>query len=356
MFALATALPFCVCLVFTTMGLLDWRRNKADLHALTLFGIVATVLYFCHYLHYNGQESELSESIYFLCNLSVYPMYAMYVHTLTREDSKLLWKMAIWLIPALMVFFLSVTGIIDGETEEQVAHTLFPLVSIAAILYAIVLLSGFRKRVENFYSNPSGKRLTPIRFLLIMLLVALLISVISNEIGREAFEGSNLLLIPSLVFSALLFGTFYIGILTQMPAEEIRTEANDSVREEIPLEGGISQQAQLMRRIESQMREQQLFRKRGLTINDLAEAVGSNRTYVSLCINQEANISFSDYVNRERVLYAKLLMEGMPGISMADLAEKAGFNERTSFYRSFKKFAGVSPSEYAQICQQNARQ
>jgi len=356
MFALATALPFCVCLIFTTLGLLDWQRNKDDLHALTVFGIVASVLYFCHYLHFNGLDTELSESIYFLCNLSVYPLYACYVHTLTREDSKKNWKLGIWMVPALIVFLLSITGIIDEETEEQVAHALFPIISIAAILYATVLLSGFRKRVENFYSNPKGKKLTPIRFLLIMQLFTLLASIIANQIGRGFFEGNNLLLIPSLLFSALLFGMFYIGVRTQMPDEEVRTEEETSTEEDAHQSGGIKQQAQLMQRIEWQMRERQLFRKRGLTINDLAEAVGSNRTYVSLCINQMANSSFSDYVNRERVLYAKMLMEEKPGISLADLAEMSGFNERTSFYRSFKKFAGVSPSEYAQKHQKNADQ
>ena len=83
-----------------------------------------------------------------------------------------------------------------------------------------------------------------------------------------------------------------------------------------------------------------------MKISDLSEAVGSNRTYVSAAINKMAGVSFSDYVNRYRVRYALELMRNDRNLQMNDIAEKAGFIDRVSFYRCFKRSTGKSPSEW----------
>lgn len=94
------------------------------------------------------------------------------------------------------------------------------------------------------------------------------------------------------------------------------------------------------------MDSDRLYLKPGLKISDVAEAVGSNRTYVSAAINRTSGMSFSDYVNRRRVEEAKrlLLLEQDPAIS--EVAEKAGFASFPSFYRAFVKFTKKSPSEW----------
>ena len=78
-----------VCLVWTTIFLLEYRKSDPARRALTVFGIAATLLYFCHYLHFNGLQSVYSESMYYLCNLSVYPLYSLYVKCLTDKSRRL---------------------------------------------------------------------------------------------------------------------------------------------------------------------------------------------------------------------------------------------------------------------------
>lgn len=341
MYSLATVLPFVVCLVWSVIGLLDYKKADPAKHTLFIFSVAATLLYFCHYLHFNGLNTRFSEGIYFLCNMSVYPLYAMYVERLTHKRLSFWLRDAWWFIPALL--FCMATFIWGGDAVQGVNKWVFPIVSIAAILYATRLLLLFRKRVDNYYSNPEEKRLDPVLVLLILQLVTLVVSFIVNLAGRDSFMGNEMLLIPSVAFSVLLFGIFYVGGKTAFPSEEVQ-QGEDIAP---PASLNENQRQQLMQKIEQQMLDNELFRTKGLTISDLAVAVGSNRTYVSSCINQCAGMSFSEYVNGARVRYVLSLVVSQPDLPVSELADKAGFNDRTTFYRSFKKATGMSPSEYA---------
>ena len=54
--------------------------------------------------------------------------------------------------------------------------------------------------------------------------------------------------------------------------------------------------------------DERIYLNPRLTINLLAERLGTNRTYLSAYINQQLNVSFFEYVNRDRVVYAKGLL------------------------------------------------
>ena len=351
MYALATALPLMVCLVWTVNGLLRLRRSNPAQQVLLVFGIVSTVLYLCHYLHFNGEKLPFMESLYFLCTLSVYPLYNCYVYRLTSRSRMPAWKIALWLLPAAFMFGWSFFRDRQGAFDLAV-KLLVPLVAVAASIPAAIRLVRFRKNVNNYYSSPEGKTLDPVFLLLILQLMATLATSVVNFIGRDTFMSNSLLWVPSLLFSVLLFGIFYVGENTAFPSEEVQEAVNEPavspVLEEPSAPHGMTeeQQALIMSRIEEQMTRNEIFRTKGLTVSDLAEAVGSNRTYVSVCINQVAGCTFSDYINKARVRYVQELIRQGGDRQLNEMAEMAGFNERTAFYRSFKKVTGVSPSVY----------
>jgi len=336
MYTLATTLPFMVCLVWTAILLVQIKEADRAHRALAVFGVAATLLYFCHYLHFNGMQSSFSEALYYLCNLSVYPLFALYVKCLTGKEAPRP-VYVLWFIPAVAVFVSSL--FLDLGLLPQY---LFGIVSVASSIVAAQELFRFRSSVNNYYSNPAGKRLDPLLILLVLLLVTAMFSFTVNFLGRDNFTGSERLMIPAVGFSVLLFFIFYFGEKTELPVEDVRVESSS---ETVDMGDGASRAA-LMEKIRIQMQDQQLFRSKGLTITELAEAVGSNRTYVSVCINQLGKQSFSDYINSWRIRYARLLMEEKPPLPLSEVADRAGFQDRVSFYRSFKKVTGMSPSEW----------
>lgn len=103
---------------------------------------------------------------------------------------------------------------------------------------------------------------------------------------------------------------------------------------------------ELEQKIEMLMTEKRVYLMKNLKIGDMANEVGSCRTYVSNYINNKYGYTFLEYINRHRIEYAKELMRLPDPEKMWIVAEKAGFSSEQSFYRNFRKFVGMNPAEW----------
>lgn len=92
--------------------------------------------------------------------------------------------------------------------------------------------------------------------------------------------------------------------------------------------------------------ENRIFLQNNLHIEKVARMLNTNRTYISRLINQEYQCSFSDFINRKRIEYAKELIRSHPEMTQEQLAEKAGFTHASSFSRTFKQHAGQTFREW----------
>ena len=126
-----------------------------------------------------------------------------------------------------------------------------------------------------------------------------------------------------------------------------KEETAGSIPEEtVTAAGPDDRLVRLMEQITAQMEEKELFRKNGLTKEDLARAVSSNSRYVSDCINAMAGCSFIDYVNGYRIRYAQRLLYENPELRLSEISEESGFSSEVTFYRNFKARTGQTPSEW----------
>ena len=96
------------------------------------------------------------------------------------------------------------------------------------------------------------------------------------------------------------------------------------------------------------MEEEKPYLNAELKIADLAQHVHHPTSEISQVLNQDLNQSFSDFVNRYRVKEVKKLMEdkAYEKFTLVAIAEKSGFNSKTSFYRIFKNETGKTPADY----------
>lgn len=84
----------------------------------------------------------------------------------------------------------------------------------------------------------------------------------------------------------------------------------------------------------------------GLTIEDLAQTLGSNRTYVSNYIKQTYNMSFREWIATLRIEYAKGILAENPEMTVGDICEATGFISKSYFIRIFAEKEGVSPLKW----------
>ena len=83
-----------------------------------------------------------------------------------------------------------------------------------------------------------------------------------------------------------------------------------------------------------------------LSLSSVANRIHLNSTYLSRKFYEEIGIGFADYLNTYRLEIAKKLLTDHKEMSMAVIAEKAGFNSQHYFSAMFKKQFHITPSEY----------
>lgn len=105
---------------------------------------------------------------------------------------------------------------------------------------------------------------------------------------------------------------------------------------------------QIMARVEYEMNEKFAYRDPGQNAESLAARLGIHRNALSRAVNRTTDGNFSQYINALRIKEAIRLISGTKHneLYIDELYEQVGFGNRSSFYRVFKQFTGLSPSEF----------
>ena len=91
------------------------------------------------------------------------------------------------------------------------------------------------------------------------------------------------------------------------------------------------------------MDDKKLFLQPNLTLEDVADILHSNKTYVSRMVNNSYGLGFSELMNRMRVDYAKEYILSHRSARQSEIARNCGFLSASSFNTVFKKVTGTTP-------------
>ena len=106
---------------------------------------------------------------------------------------------------------------------------------------------------------------------------------------------------------------------------------------------------QLMQRITVLMEEKQLFKVSDLKVSDIANELRTNARYVSDCIKNSTNYSFTQYVNSYRIQHAQQIMRDLPDQKISTIYLDSGFTNETTFFRAFKAITGMTPKDWKNL-------
>jgi AraC-like DNA-binding protein len=97
--------------------------------------------------------------------------------------------------------------------------------------------------------------------------------------------------------------------------------------------------------------QEKMYMNNKLTIEDVAKKLNTNRTYLSQIINEKTNSNFNNFINKYRVQEAQicLLNDEIKSYNIEGIAQSVGFSSKSTFNGAFKKFTGLTPSEYIQM-------
>ncbi|MCR4683649.1 MAG: AraC family transcriptional regulator [Clostridiales bacterium] len=82
-----------------------------------------------------------------------------------------------------------------------------------------------------------------------------------------------------------------------------------------------------------------------LTLSDICKKLGYSVPYVSSKFRETVGMTFSQYLQKERINRSRALLL-CTNLSVEEICARVGYHNSTFFYRIFKKETGVSPREY----------
>lgn len=99
----------------------------------------------------------------------------------------------------------------------------------------------------------------------------------------------------------------------------------------------------LIARFQHLMIDQQLFLQPKLTLDEVADRLESNKTYISKLVNNSYNLGFPELINTLRVDYAEQYILSHRDAKQEEIAKQCGFLSASSFNTVFKKVTGLTP-------------
>lgn len=356
---------------FIQIGNID--KSKINMGILML---LAFLLYCSHAIFFNNFHRLYSniESIYIFSMLSMYPMYYLYLISLTT--GKIVFKQQlIHFVPALVfsvAAFIMASILTPGERIIYVKETLInknlkelnlsTLVGLKGLVFflsravlvfqvlyylikGVLAANEHNKRIVNYYSNTEGKTLNWVKFLNIAFLIISVSIIIFVFIGRSYFiQHEAFLLIPSGIFSIFLFaigfnGNRQVRLNVELKDDQFMPDSNE-------IKNG--QNEFLKNQLVQLFAEDKIYKYSDLRITSVSESLKTNRTYISKLINEEFQMNFNEFVNKYRIEEAKELLSDIDHnlYTMEYIAEKSGFGSVNSFARVFKIVIGMPPGKY----------
>ena len=220
------------------------------------------------------------------------------------------------------------------------------LISIILEIYLIRRISKFQKETKNQIRR---LQITWLKSILYVLLIATILWTFFT-INMVVEEDEPYYYLLYLVVSFTIYFLGYAGIYKIGIEKERKAIRNARYSiAEAPSSKAKENTTEFKRLIESE----KLFLDADLSLDTVAEKLNLSKSHLSRTINKELGESFSDYINKLRVTEAKQHLNNPEFYRYTILAIglESGFNSKSTFNKSFKKFAGITPSQFQKSLQ-----
>lgn len=297
--------------------------------------------------------------------LLVMPLFYLYVNAVCYSDFTLKRKHLLHLIPFIVANLILVPKLYSAEDpakeyffkhmwnspEMFFYQTIGELQYLFYIVGVFIILKRYKKIYLENYTNPNTF-LYKWLFQLTMIFLFIHICIIFKNIIRytayndlfiwiHIVAGASFLLAACwFILKALNYPELFRRVdstlqPTKVFAEALKTENKTDETKNIQIE-----------QLKKFMVEKEPFLEPSLTIQELADQVKIPVRDLSILINHHMNQHFFDFVNEYRIKKAMTILKDSTKkeYTVLEILYEVGFNSKSSFHTSFKKYTNQTPT------------
>lgn len=347
-------------LFFMVIVLLKKEKQLKDYLLLSFFFFIGCELSYRYLLKVNVAYFNSPVVLYDIIYWAMFgPVLFFYIKSVINKNFKFKIQDLIHLIP-LIISLLSVLNYLTDRNNYtsfieyynlqtgliKVGLLLWEFTSAAYILYALIILFNHRVRVKNYFSNIEKKKLSWLLFLTLGFAIYIYSSYgywilrdLFNIQMKFRFIDILALLLTIYVFGLGVFGYKQDGIFFEKELLTINKELPVSRKPKYQKTGlTVNEKEELNQKLIEVMQNERPFLESEITINNLADQVGTSIHKLSQLINEEHKKNFFDFINSYRIDEVKKLLSDstINDQKIESLAYDCGFNSKSSFMQSLK--------------------
>ncbi len=306
--------------------------------------------------------------------LLIMPLFYLYVLAVCYTDFRLKLKHLLHTIPFLIINLVLVPRLYlsNGagkkyffEHHNQMFEMYFfqVLIEVQYLFYIIsvfIILKKYKEIYLENYTNPSTSTYKWLFQMTVVFFSAHTFVVFKNLLRytncNEVFLWANVIVgmvaffvTCWFVLKALNYPELFRGIDSKLPLakdivpkSEIDTNIDESSNNQDTI---ITTQIVLLKKY---MMDQEPYLDPSLTIQDLANQINIPVRELSVLINLHMNQHFFDFVNEYRIQKAMTILKNQSKhhLTILEILYEVGFNSKSSFNTSFKKYTQLTPTVY----------
>ncbi|MFB9079850.1 helix-turn-helix domain-containing protein [Flavobacterium procerum] len=299
------------------------------------------------------------------------PLIYLYVLAVCYSDFRLKWKHLIYALPFIVMNFVLMPRVyLESGVEKQHVLNHFNemfeiyffqiLIEFQYWFYIISIFLILRKYkriyLEN-YTNPSASTYKWLFQMNCVFLIMHSITASKNLLrytaSRDIFLWGNVLMVLMalcvicwFVMKALNHPELFRGVNSKLKlTKDILPEVEEKSEPINTQNDLINNQIEILKLY---MSEKEPFLDPSLTIQELSNQINIPVRDLSILINHHMNQHFFDFVNEYRIQKAMHILKDPTKneFTVLEILYEVGFNSKSSFNTSFKKYTNVTPTAY----------
>ena len=347
----ALSLLFFFAVYFIVAKVPDKPIFATYVRSSRIMGMALLVLACNYVIHLFLGVRFLNHSAAILLNLSTYCLaYWLFSSAfLILLDRNYLTTKRICFHTLLWVAYLGAsvaTYFLEGRVQAVVIAVLAAALIVYGIWLSLRLARTYRRTVRLFDDTHSDNIASYIRWMSILTWWAIIYGVGCSLLTFLPDKYVFLWILSSIAFYIYIFVSYTNYLLNYDRVEQILEASGEyeDLPEDAP-DSVPSYYADIMERLEKWI-EAQGYTKPGLTLEELADILETNRTYLSSCIRTTYGVSFREWITALRIEYAKRMLQEHPEYTVAAVSESSGFVSLSYFTRLFRDKEGQTPGKW----------
>ncbi|OAB27237.1 transcriptional regulator, AraC family [Flavobacterium fryxellicola] len=311
---------------------------------------------------------EIFRSTACLCGM---PLFYLFVLAVCYSDFRLKWKHVLHLLPFLLVNLVFIPRIylstnmdrdsfaatLNQMPEIYLIQILIEFQYVFYIVSVFLILKKYREIYLENYADSSTETYKWLFQITTVFLIAHSIVALKNVLRysgfREIFLWTNvlvgaiaLLITCWFIMKALNHPELFRGVNSKLKlAKDILPKVEEKTEFKDVQNNAISSQISILKQY---MVEREPFLDPSLTIQELANQIDFPARDLSVLINHHMDQHFFDLVNEYRIQKAMGILkdQSRSQLTVLEILYEVGFNSKSSFNTSFKKYTNLTPTAY----------